>query len=221
MSETLRAVGMGLMLIGGVIGFMAPAPARAHEVTFHFEGVVTSGDPHLVGGILAGHELNGSFTFDADTADANPGNHHLGQYTGAITDLSYTIDSILGPYAHTFSPPPNVIEVHAEHDAPSEWHLMSGITGPTTFDSQTPAQFSITLISALNELFPNDHLEQTLNLSDFSTKEFRILFTESDHNHTVIGNLTALAPVPVPAAVYLFGSGLIGLVGLARRRHAL
>jgi hypothetical protein len=28
------------------------------------------------------------------------------------------------------------------------------------------------------------------------------------------------APVPVPAAVYLFGSGLIGLAGLARRRKA-
>jgi hypothetical protein len=28
----------------------------------------------------------------------------------------------------------------------------------------------------------------------------------------------ATSPVPVPAAVYLFGSGLIGLVGLARRR---
>jgi hypothetical protein len=26
------------------------------------------------------------------------------------------------------------------------------------------------------------------------------------------------APVPIPAAVYLFGSGLIGLVGLARRK---
>jgi hypothetical protein len=26
-----------------------------------------------------------------------------------------------------------------------------------------------------------------------------------------------LAPIPVPAAVVLFGSGLIGLVGLARR----
>lgn len=29
-----------------------------------------------------------------------------------------------------------------------------------------------------------------------------------------------LAPVPVPAAVWLFGSGLIGLAGIARRRKA-
>ena len=28
----------------------------------------------------------------------------------------------------------------------------------------------------------------------------------------------AVAPVPVPAAVWLFGSGLLGLVGLARRK---
>ena len=29
-----------------------------------------------------------------------------------------------------------------------------------------------------------------------------------------------LAPIPVPAAVWLFGSGLLGLVGVARRRRA-
>jgi hypothetical protein len=29
-----------------------------------------------------------------------------------------------------------------------------------------------------------------------------------------------VTPVPVPAAVYLFGSGLLGLLGLARRRRA-
>jgi hypothetical protein len=36
-------------------------------------------------------------------------------------------------------------------------------------------------------------------------------------SHAFIANLD-VAAVPVPAAVYLFGSGLVGLVGLARRR---
>jgi hypothetical protein len=31
---------------------------------------------------------------------------------------------------------------------------------------------------------------------------------------------TSVAPVPVPAAVWLFGSGLLGLVGMARRKKA-
>jgi hypothetical protein len=34
------------------------------------------------------------------------------------------------------------------------------------------------------------------------------------------GNLTVGSPVPLPAAVWLFGSGLLGLVGVGRRRAA-
>ena len=32
-------------------------------------------------------------------------------------------------------------------------------------------------------------------------------------------NITPVGPVPVPAAVWLFGSGLLGMIGLARRRR--
>jgi hypothetical protein len=37
---------------------------------------------------------------------------------------------------------------------------------------------------------------------------------------TLTGNSTVTAPVPLPAAVWLFGSGLMGLVGVSRRRKA-
>lgn len=37
-------------------------------------------------------------------------------------------------------------------------------------------------------------------------------------NITVNGTAASTSPVPVPAAVWLFGSGLMGLVGVARRR---
>lgn len=35
----------------------------------------------------------------------------------------------------------------------------------------------------------------------------------------VIQDLSAVSAVPVPAAIWLFGSGLIGLVGVARRKN--
>jgi len=34
------------------------------------------------------------------------------------------------------------------------------------------------------------------------------------------GSISPISTVPVPAAAWLFGSGLIGLVGLARRKKA-
>jgi hypothetical protein len=40
----------------------------------------------------------------------------------------------------------------------------------------------------------------------------------ADGTLTITGNSTA--PVPLPAAVWLFGSGLMGLVGVSRRRKA-
>ena len=46
--------------------------------------------------------------------------------------------------------------------------------------------------------------------------DYRITF----QGKQVVGRTLAidLAPIPVPAAVWLFGSGLLGLVGVARRR---
>jgi hypothetical protein len=35
---------------------------------------------------------------------------------------------------------------------------------------------------------------------------------------SMIVNGVQLQPVPVPAAVYLFGTGLVGLAGMARRK---
>jgi hypothetical protein len=34
------------------------------------------------------------------------------------------------------------------------------------------------------------------------------------------GEIDVVSPVPIPAAVWLFGSGLLGLIGIARRKKA-
>jgi len=51
----------------------------------------------------------------------------------------------------------------------------------------------------------------------------RVRFTDVEANDTIISidNLTTeVSSVPVPSAVWLFGSGLMGLVGMARRKKA-
>lgn len=45
-------------------------------------------------------------------------------------------------------------------------------------------------------------------------------FAGNNANFNLKGAVVALAPVPVPAAVWLFGSGLLGLVGIARRKKS-
>ena len=65
-------------------------------------------------------------------------------------------------------------------------------------------------------------------LYDTSTGEFELIWTNqigygqfsADIIVSLSGYLTTVSAVPVPAAVWLFGSGLLALVGFARRRVA-
>jgi hypothetical protein len=78
----------------------------------------------------------------------------------------------------------------------SDWDVMA--TGNTSTDTATVAVNSAVITSG-SQVFPGFHPE----------------FTGSLHKATCCG-----PPVPVPAAVWLMGPGLLGLVGIARHRKA-
>jgi hypothetical protein len=74
--------------------------------------------------------------------------------------------------------------------------------------------FAIELADPTHTAFNNDLLPTTPpNLGSFATKNFRLVFNGGPVG-TVSGVLTALTAVPLPAAVILFGAGLVALVGL-------
>ena len=55
----------------------------------------------------------------------------------------------------------------------------------------------------------------------FASGSFVTTLTNGLNTDTVMVNIGAASVVPVPAAVWLFGSGLIGLIGLARRKASI
>lgn len=54
----------------------------------------------------------------------------------------------------------------------------------------------------------------------FGIGEIASLLIEPGLNQALIFDNLNFSPVPVPAAVWLFGSGLVGLIGIARRKKA-
>ncbi len=69
--------------------------------------------------------------------------------------------------------------------------------------------------------FPTDTYNTTSFLQDgINTFEFSPTFVAPDYNEYAISDfsLSYVSAVPVPAAAWLFGSGLLGLVGVAHRK---
>ena len=76
-----------------------------------------------------------------------------------------------------------------------------------------------------------DFVVATIEMQAISAGSSLLSLTEYDLNPWASGgslinpdfvaasvNVSAITPIPLPAAVWLFGSGLIGLIGLARRK---
>lgn len=56
------------------------------------------------------------------------------------------------------------------------------------------------------------------NLTPFESAEFRIQFDNASSSIYTVGTITSMEVVPIPSSVWLFGSGILGLVGIARRK---
>jgi hypothetical protein len=242
MKAKLRAVAAAVCALG-LIALLTPASGRAHSVTFDFTGTFVASDPHSLGGILTSpagpfpaSTVSGSFTFNGDTTDAN-GSGTVGQYNGAIQSLSLSVTNLFGtPYQFGFNSagPLNSIAVNSSATVANQSYVVSASvqnvvpTGPIVDgDNYFARDFFINLTRPTSSVFTSDALPQTPpSLAPFSlyhlvnnpNGQFRLVFASGHGDHTIIGNLNSLTVVPLPAAAWLFGSGVVGLIGLARRR---
>jgi len=195
------------LTVGGFLAFALPGtPAQAALLQFSFTGAVNSVDAALFPTINNGHTLSGLMTINTSIADSNP-SAPISLYTNAIQNLTLS----LGPSTATLGATNNTIDIH--HFASFDRYALSGpLTGPAftgpapLFSSFSPVKFEFDA-DASNSVPPS--------LSSFSSNQWRMIFDgPGGNNVTVSGALTSLTAVPLPAAVILFGAGLIALSGL-------
>jgi hypothetical protein len=78
-----------------------------------------------------------------------------------------------------------------------------------------PKTFLFDLVKPSSNQFNGVLLPSTPpSVSSFATHTFRLVFGNGGDSRTVLMRLDTLTAVPLPAAVILFGAGLVALVGL-------
>lgn len=200
-----------------------------------FDGIVTEvtqpagvPDPGL---FSVGDLLNGSYTFDASTLRTDS-LATLGIYSYIDADVEFSLGgeigsspeavSAYGDNTRGFDPAKNPIARDLfQWFARQEMGLvLSGLGDWYLID------FDIILEDFSNSAVPpgspGNFLVDPVDVSLFPSNRFVLSFCagncEVDH-FEVRGSIESFSVVPIPAAVWLFGSGLVGLIGIARRKN--
>ena len=213
--------------------------ASAAPVLIQYTGTVDSVDAALTSLISNGDTVSVTYIYDPSLDTSNPGGPSPQEYT-IVTDLQGSIQTSAGPISfiqQTAAPSENVYVV--TNDNASQLPVIIdhagafiGLNGPALSNGFSP----FVSLWALRELcfgcspgpsmlmdngIPDSHPTTVLGNAPFSEGVFTVDFRDTSFNSALVfGTLDTLtiSAVPVPSAVWLFGSGLLGLIGISRRK---
>ena len=179
-------------------------PSEASLVTFAFDGSIGE-----VGGTLhptlGTGPMSGDITFETSTAPTVSG---TGIYLTPpiITGLNLNIN---GHFASYTAGANGIIILNGGLDSLTAFSSMTGLA----INGVLPTSFQLSLTDTSGGVFSDFSLPTTPpSLNAFNKNQWRLDFGGA--GNYVIGSLAHLTAVPLPAAVILFGAGLISLVGL-------
>jgi hypothetical protein len=212
---------MKIMKQVSIKGFFLPAialcfllicgnAAHAALVTYSFTGGVSNLNGALLSTVNLSSAVSGTFQFDNATSGVG------GNYQGAVTNMTLNI----GSYTSSFDPlSPNSVTVFNQIDLGGSiigdrWRLVTGATGGL-INGYSPIRFDLNLDQDGGAAFSNVDLQSPPSFGSLTGSRWRLMFENADGNLVrVQGALNSLTAVPLPAAVLLFGAGLISLIGL-------
>ncbi len=198
----------GLFMPGIALGALlfSVTVSQAAPVTFNFGGLVSDVSDPLSPPISAlGQQVHGSFTVNFTPQTG-------GTYNGVVTGFSIGLNGT--PYSANFTPGLlNGVQIHdAGGNGQDSWKLGTSAIG-TQINGFDPISFTLELKG--KNMFTNDNLQPPNLGVALSQASWRLNFENgNDEGARVKGVISQLTAVPLPAAVVLFGAGLISLVGL-------
>jgi len=181
--------------------------AHAALVTYSFTGGVSNLNGPLLPTVNLLSPVSGTFQFDNSPAVG-------GNYAGVVTNLTLNI----GGYTSSFDPGANAVTILKNIDLGDgfngdRWRLVTAATG-LPINGYSPFRFDLNL-DREGSLFANTDMQNPPSLSSLTGSRWRLIFENAGGNLVrVQGAFSSLTAVPLPAAVILFGAGLISLVGL-------
>lgn len=207
-------VGLGIILWGLLSGGLLANPATAALIQYSFTGDVDHVHSKLSSTFSAGQLMSGSMT--VDNGDTNS-NTSIGNYP-IITNFSLNI----GSYNATMGTSGQV-EIRNGKPGLDRFNVTVNAPDGDLVNSLDPRIFEIQLRApggpgGVGSVFDSDALPTLMpppSISSFDNRNrWRLIFGPDGNGKVVRGELTSLTAVPLPAAVILFGAGLIALVGL-------
>ena len=198
--------------------FLSGNAAHAAMVNYSFTGSVSDVSGALKSTLPLTSSMHGTFEYASDTMPSG-----TGRYMGAVRSLSLTIGTrsfMLEDMGDT-----NVIRI-TDSSSGDLWRLRTSVAGDP-IGAFTPVDFRLNLADEDGLAITGTTLSNPPSLGDLTSTHWRLVFENMDGSKTVRiqGALNSLTAVPLPAAVILFGAGLISLVGLGAgglrnlRRH--
>jgi len=235
---------LGLYLI------LAISTADAAIVTVNYSGTIgshsgLSSDLHTL--LPIGQTFTGSYTYDSSYPSSSPSGSNDKSYNGAISNFTVNIGSLYATldngafrYINDRENPP------APHETEPTFYDTYIVQGRTDHSSlPTNVDTNIVLSNYVSEtlnsgyhlrwlrLDVTDHNAGMLDDATLSGTppdiaglnmrfEFGYQLDCCTGRTDVSGSIDSLAvsTVPIPSAVWLFGAGLLGLIGVARRKKA-
>jgi hypothetical protein len=184
--------------------------AHADLVTYAFTGSVSQVNSPLTGSFISGTPMSGTFEFDNSAATG-------GTYNGVVSDLTLHIGDYTANDAGF-----NAVSISQNIDLGDgflgdRWQLVTAATAAAPIGVYSPFLFDLNL-DREGGLFTDTDMQNPPSLGGMfplTGTRWRLVFESATGNMVrVQGALASLTAVPLPAAVLLFGAGLISLVGL-------